>query len=168
MATVSRLFNNFILADSTGQPIGLMGADGREWLLPVLTQNATPATAQSSAYVPATVAITGGTINGTSIGATTRAAGSFSTLAVTRSDSTGTPGNVTNNNALGRAAIAAAATSCVVTNSTVTANSEVFVELISSDATLTSVRVTVAAGSFTVTGNAAATATTSFRILVVN
>jgi hypothetical protein len=111
---------------------------------------------------------TAGTINNCSIGATTRSTGAFTQVAITRTDSTGTPGNVTNNSALGRAAIAAAATTCVVTNSLVTANSEVFVEMISNDTTLTSIRVTVAAGSFTVTGNAAATAATSFRFLVLN
>lgn len=120
-------------------------------------------------YRPDAVAITGGTINGTPIGGTTRAAGAFTTLAVTRTDSSGTPGNVTNNSALGRAAFAAAGTSVVVTNSTVTATSDVFVNLITTDATLTSCRVTaIAAGSFTVTGNAAATAAATFSFLVVN
>lgn len=170
MATTGRMYNSVFTADpSTGAPVGVYGLDGREYLLPVLTQNATPATAQSSAYVPSAVAITGGTINATPIGGTTRAAGAFTTLAVTRTDSSGTPGNVTNNSALGRAAFAAAASTCVVTNSTVTATSEVFVNLITTDATLTSCRVTaVAAGSFTVTGNAVATAATTFSFIVVN
>ena len=169
MAAVARLYQNFTLADSNGAPIGVLGADGREYLFPSLTLNATPATAQSSAYLPASVAITGGTINGTAIGGTTRAAGAFTTLAVTRTDSSGTPGNVTNNSALGRAAFAAAGTTVVVTNSTVTATSEVFVNLITTDATLTSIRVTtIGAGSFTVTGNAAATAAATFSFLVVN
>lgn len=120
-------------------------------------------------YRPDAVAITGGTISGTPIGGTARAAGAFTTLAMTRTDSSGTPGNVTNNSALGRAAFAAAGTSVVVTNSTVTATSEVFVNLITTDATLTSCRVTaIAAGSFTVTGNAAATAAATFSFLVVN
>jgi len=105
-------------------------------------------------YRPDAVAITGGTISGTPIGGTARAAGEFTTLAMTRTDSSGTPGNVTNNSALGRAAFAAAGTSVVVTNSTVTATSEVFVQLRgAADATLTSCRVTAsAAGSFTVLG----------------
>lgn len=127
-------------------------------------------TADPGGFNPTAVALTGGTINNTSIGATTRSTGAFTTLAITRTDSTGTPGNVTNNSALGRAAFAAAGTTVVVTNSTVTANSEVFVQLLgAADATLTSiVGVTVAAGSFTVTGNAAATATKQFSFLVVN
>lgn len=85
-------------------------------------------------------------------------------------DSTGAPGNVTNNSPSGRAAVAAAASTCVVTNSSVLATSKVFVQLLgAADATLTSiVGVTIAAGSFTVTGNAAATAAKSFEFLVVN
>lgn len=88
-------------------------------------------------------------------------------------DSTGTPGNVTNNSPSGRAAFAAAASTCVVTNSSVTATSKVFVSLLSADTTLTAlaaVPVTIAAGSFTVTGNAAATTAgaAKFQFLVVN
>jgi hypothetical protein len=127
-------------------------------------------TADPGGYNPAAVALIGGTINGTSVGATTRSTGAFTTLAITRTDSSATPGNVTNNSALGRAAFAAAASTVVVTNSAVTATSEVFVQLLgAADATLTSVvGVTVGAGSFTVTGNAAATAAKSFSFLVIN
>lgn len=162
-------------------------------------------------YQPGSVAITGGTVNGASVGATTPAAGTFTTLTANNSvtanganvnhslaptgtgnvtigaagtgsttltrlnsltvlstDSSGTPGNATINNLSGRAAFAAAGSTVVITNSTVTATSKVFVSLRGGDATLTSVRVTPAAGSFTVTGNAAATATTIFDFLVVN
>lgn len=127
-------------------------------------------TADPGGYNPAAVALTGGTINNVPIGATTRSTGAFTTLALTRTDSTGTPGNVTNNSALGRAAFAAAGSTVVVTSSIVTASSEVFVQLLgAADATLTSIiGVTVAAGSFTVTGNAAATAAKSFSFMVVN
>lgn len=85
-------------------------------------------------------------------------------------DSTGTPGNVTNNSPSGRAAIAAAATACTVTNSSVLATSKVFVQLIgAADTTLTSIAaLTISAGSFTVTGNAAATANKSFEFIVFN
>lgn len=90
-------------------------------------------------------------------------------LSVVSTDSSGTPGNATINNLSGRAAFAAAASTVVITNSLVTAASKVFVSLGGSDATLTGpVRVTPAAGSFTVTGNAAATGTTVFDFLVVN
>lgn len=84
-------------------------------------------------------------------------------------DSSGTPGNVTNNAVRGRAAIAAAGTACVVTSSLVTANSMVIAVLRSADATLTFIKsVVTAAGSFTVTGNAAATGACAFDFLVVN
>lgn len=159
----------------------------------------------------AAAAITGGTINGTTVGASTPSTGSFTTLAATgavtmnpanlavsiapsgtgsatfgasgtgsttvqrvgamsvlTTDTSGTPGNATINTLSGRAAFAAAGSTVVVTNSTVTAASKVFVSLRGGDATLVSVRVTPAAGSFTVTGNAAATATTIFDFFVVN
>lgn len=84
-------------------------------------------------------------------------------------DSSGAPGNVVNNATRGRAAIAAAATACVVTNNQVTANSMVIAVLRSADATLTFIKTVVtAAGSFTVTGNAAATGACPFDFLVVN
>lgn len=75
-------------------------------------------------------------------------------------DSTGSPGNVTQNDAfLGRVAIAAAAASVTVTNNRVTATSVIVPVLQSVDATLTQILTVVpAAGSFTITGNAAATA----------
>lgn len=119
-------------------------------------------------FQPTAAAITGGTINGTTIGATTASTVRYSTLAAgTYTDSTGTPGNVTNNAPRGRAAIAAAGTACVVTNSLVTATSSVFVQLRANDATAVRVAVTTAAGSFTVTANAAATAALPFDFLVV-
>ena len=140
-------------------------------------------------YNPAAVAITGGTaslstitgtptitspqINGGSVSlnqGTLRLAPSagLGGLQIAITDSSGTPGNATQNSAIhGRAAFAAAATSVVVTNNMVTANASVFVALGSADTTLTSVRVTPAAGSFTVTGNAAATAATTFSYFVV-
>jgi hypothetical protein len=83
-------------------------------------------------------------------------------------DGSGTPGNITQNGVThGRAAFAAAGASVVVTNSLVAANSSVFVSLGGGDATLTSVRVTPGAGTFTVTGNAAATGTVPFDYFVV-
>lgn len=83
-------------------------------------------------------------------------------------DSSGTPGNVTNASPRGRAAFAAAGATVVVTSSICTANSTVLVALAGGDATATSIRVTPAAGSFTVTANAAATATTKFDFVVLN
>jgi hypothetical protein len=125
-----------------------------------------------SPFNPAGVAITGGSLNSTSVGATNQNTGSFTslrwqTLNVALTDGSGTPGNVTQNVSRGRAAFAAAASSVVVTNSQVSATSTILVSLGGADATLTSVRVTAAAGSFTVTGNAAATAATPFDYVVI-
>lgn len=83
-------------------------------------------------------------------------------------DSSGTPGDVTQNTGSGRAAIAALATATVVTNSLVNANSVVMVTLEDLDVTATAVKVVPGAGSFTVTANAAATANTKFRYTVTN
>lgn len=88
-------------------------------------------------------------------------------LSVLSTDSSGTPGNATINTLSGRAAFAAAGSTVVITNSLVTANSKVLVQQ-RTDATLKSVAVVPAAGSFTVTANAAATAITIFDFLVIN
>lgn len=151
------------LTDSTGRLVGLLGPDGKEYLINAQVNTAAQA-APTTCYLPAGVAITGGSIAGVT--------GSFTTLRATSlqvafTDSSGTPGNVTNNAARGRAAFAAAGTSVVVTSSLVAANSTVLVTLGGTDATLTTIRVTPGAGSFTVTGNAAATATTPFDFIVV-
>lgn len=155
MAAISQLFNGPFLSDTSGAPIGVLGRDGREYLFPPLVANATPATVYA--------------LNSTSVGVTTPAAGRFTTLGLGYTDSSGTPGNVTNNSANGKAAFAAAASTCVVTSSLVTAASVVHVQMEGADATLTSIlRVVPAAGSFTVTGNAAATAATRFSFTVIN
>lgn len=74
-------------------------------------------------------------------------------------DSTGTPGAATCNTYAGRAAIAAAAASVVITDSLVTATSSVFAQLATADGTCFVVRrVVPAAGSFTITVDAACTA----------
>lgn len=103
-----------------------------------------------------------------SIGTTTPGIVKASNLQATYLDSSGTPGNVTNSSPRGRAAFAAASSTVVVTSTLVAATSTVLVALGGSDATLTTIRVTPGAGSFTVTGNAVATATTPFDFLVVN
>lgn len=87
-----------------------------------------------------------------------------------RADNTGTPGNATINSITGRAAVAAAGTTVTITNSKVTAVSEIFIQLRGArDATLTELRISAqGAGTFTVTGNAAATAAVQFSFWVVN
>lgn len=143
-----------ILVDpATFAPVGLLGGDGREYLLPVLTANGSGATTPR--------------IDGTVIGSLSPSTVRGTTFGSLLGDSSGTPGSIANNNTHGRAAFAAAGASVTVTSSIVTANSDVFVSLGGADATLTSVRVTVSAGSFTVTGNAAATGITPFAFFVL-
>lgn len=124
-------------------------------------------------YNPAAIAETGGTMSGVTVnncpmGQTTPAAVRTSNLSAPNTDSSGTAGNATNSSPKGRAAFAAAGTSVVITSTLVTASSTVLVSLGGTDTTLTSLRVTAAAGSFTVTGNAAATAITPFDFFVIN
>ena len=124
-------------------------------------------------YNSALVAITGGTIagatiNAASVGLTTPAVVRTSNLQATYTDSSGTPGNVTNSSPRGRAAFAAAASAVTVTSTLVTAASTILVSYSGGDATLTSVAVVAGAGSFVVTGNAAATGITKFDFVVVN
>lgn len=141
---------------ATGALVGFLGKDGKEYLLPV-------------GFAASGVAITGGNINGTAVGQTTPAAVKTSNLSATYTDSSGTPGNVTINTPRGRAAFAIAGTKVVVTNSLVSATSSIHLQMIGADVTLTNLlRVVPAAGSFTVTGNAGATAATSFDFLVIN
>lgn len=140
----------------TGAPVGIVGANGLEYLFaPPVASNSLGSNVPY-AYMPSAVGITGGTVLG------------LTDFGTARTDISGTPGNGTANTTRGRAAFAAAGSTVVVTNSKVTANSTVLVQLGGADATLTSVRVTAAAGSFTVTGLAAATGTTPFDFLVVN
>lgn len=77
-------------------------------------------------------------------------------------------GAVIINKPAGQAKIALGAASVVVTNSLVTANSIVLAQLATADATLTFIKsVVCAAGSFTVTGNANATADTKVSFIVI-
>ena len=81
----------------------------------------------------------------------------------TNSASVVTTGAYTSNQSQGTAAIAAAAVSVVITNPLVTASSKIFavVAQTAADVSLLRVeRVVAAAGSFTIFGTAAATATT--------
>lgn len=96
-------------------------------------------------------------------------AASASPAVAARTDSSASPGNATANTPRGTAAFAAAASAVTITNNLVTANSTVICQLRASDATLTSILRTIpGAGSFTVTGNAAATAATAFDWIVIN
>lgn len=82
---------------------------------------------------------------------------------------TGTVGAVQIDKPAGRAIIALGASTVVVTNSLVTANSIVIAQLAAVDATLTFVKAVVpAAGSFTIHGNANATANCAVNFLVIS
>ena len=161
----------------TGALVGFVGQDGKEYLLPVSTAYAASGDI-SARPVAATTVSASSTVSGAgfsnymaappAIGTTTPGVVKTSDMRASYTDSSGTPGNVTNNSARGRAAFAAAATTVVVTSSLVFAASTVMVSLGGADATLTGVRVTPAAGSFTVTGNSAATGVTPFDFFVVN
>jgi hypothetical protein len=84
-------------------------------------------------------------------------------------DSSATPGAATINKPSGQVAIAAGASSVVVTNNTVTTTSVVLCVLQTADATLNDLRTVIpAAGSFTITGNANATAAVKVGFIVFN
>ncbi|MCR4293630.1 MAG: hypothetical protein NUV76_12225 [Candidatus Kuenenia sp.] len=83
-------------------------------------------------------------------------------------DSTGTPGNATLNTTTGKSAIAAAANAITITNNRTEATSLVFVTALDNDTTLTNFKAVASAGSFVVTGNAAATATWKFQWWIIN
>lgn len=166
---------------TTGALIGFLGADGREYLLPVSAAFA--ANAQAGTAYPGnfTTLTASSTVSGAgftnylasppSIGTTTPGVVRASNLQFTYSDGSGTPGNITLNAPRGRVGIAAAASSIIVTNNLTAATSTVLavISQATADATLTQiVRVTPAAGSFTIIGNAAATATTVVDYVVLN
>lgn len=81
---------------------------------------------------------------------------------------TGTTGAQTINKTSGKVNFAAGATVLVVTNSLATTTSSIHVQVYGTDATATSARVTLAAGSFTITLNQAATAETSVGFTLLN
>jgi hypothetical protein len=161
-------YTGALLANSSGQLIGAMGPDGREYLLPVAPNSSASTTAPAAIY-NSSVSFTGGTMNGVVIGGTTRSSAAFTFVQVSATDSTSTPGNVTNGSTNGRAAFSAGTSSVVVTNGSVVATDTVLITLLgAADATLLYITgVTVAAGSFTVTGNANATAIKGFMFSVI-
>lgn len=84
-------------------------------------------------------------------------------------DASGTPGAATINKPSGKVAIAIGASSVTVTNSLVTTSSIVLASLQFVDATLTQIlSVVPGSGSFTITGNANATAATKVAFVVIN
>lgn len=93
----------------------------------------------------------------------------FGGLKLDMTDASGTPGAATINKPTGKVAVAIGASSVVVTNNLVTANSIVVPVLEFIDATFTQILSCVpGAGSFTITGNANATAATKISFVVYN
>jgi len=80
----------------------------------------------------------------------------------------GTTGAQTINKTVGSVNFAAGATSLVVTNNRVTTASIIVATVATADATMKSVVAVAAAGSFTLTANAAATAETRVNFIVIN
>lgn len=83
-------------------------------------------------------------------------------------DISGTPGAGAVNTVTGRAAFAAAASSVSITSNKVTTASVIMVNIETVDTTCFIQRVTPGNGSFVVTCNAAATATTKFSFVIFN
>ena len=105
----------------------------------------------------------------TSAGVPVLSATSAAGLTVRTTDGSGTPGAATINRPSGKVAIALGVASVVVTNSLVTANSTILAVVQSADATLTFIKSVVpTTGSFTITGNAAATANCKVAFFVFN
>lgn len=87
---------------------------------------------------------------------------------ITKGDSTGAPGSATLHTGSGRSAFAAGAATVTITNNRATSTSQILVTPIDRDTTCTDLVNTVnAAGSFTITCLAAATATTKFQWLLI-
>jgi hypothetical protein len=83
-------------------------------------------------------------------------------------DISGVPGNGTINTPSGRFAIAAAASAATITCALCTANSKIQLQVETNDGTLKSATVVPGAGSFVVTGNAAATGNTNISFVLMN
>jgi hypothetical protein len=89
-------------------------------------------------------------------------------LVVRRTDSSGTPGNATQNTPSGKAAFALGTNVVTITNDLILASSIVVATLETVDTTLVSIVATPGAGSCVFTGNENATADTKFSYVVLN
>lgn len=110
---------------------------------------------------------TQGAINNMTIGQATPAGGRFTSLGVGYTDHGAAATPVATTTFRGRVRIPLGATSVQVTNGSILATSAVLISQRSLDTTLTRAIAVAAAGSFTITGNAAATADTDFDYVVV-
>lgn len=108
------------------------------------------------------------TIGGSGAGLVQRWAGTTGLISVRGTDSSGTPGAATIDKPSGKSAIALGAASVVITNALVTAASCVHITPQTRDATCVELIAVPGAGSFTVSGAAAATADLVFSWHVQN
>lgn len=144
----------------TGQVSQTGGANGAVTFVKITAQITAGGNVDGFVYDPAVTSIAG-THN-----AFKSTSGGFSLP--TTVTTAGTTGNQTINKMTGTVNFAAAATALTVTNSLVTANSLVFCEVRTNDATAIIKNVVPGSGSFVITLNAAATAETSVGFIVFN
>jgi hypothetical protein len=112
--------------------------------------------------------VVSGSAAGIDIGGGKLLIGPSGKLSLDSTDSSGIPGAATVNKPRGQAKVAVGEATLVITNSLVTAASVVFAVLQQVDATFTEIlSVVPGAGSFTITGNAAATAATKVGWVVL-
>ncbi len=144
---------------SSGNASGSFGSTGD---VTIASGNASGAFGNSGNIniTPGTATGTRGRVNITSLAA----AGPF---ALDKTN-TATVGNVTINNPSGRVNIAAGGTSMVLTNNLITTASTLILTLATNDATAKSACAVAAAGSATLTLNAASTGAVAINFLVVN
>lgn len=83
-------------------------------------------------------------------------------------DISGTPGSGTANTLIAKFAIAAAASAATITCSACAATTFIWCQVVTNDGTLKSVSVVPGAGSYVVTGNAAATGNTTIVAWLLN
>ena len=102
------------------------------------------------------------TFSNSGLGNVFRINGSAGAISIRGTDSTGAPGAITIDKPSGKSAIAAGTASVVITNALVVAGSSVIVSPHARDATCKEIISVAAAGSFTVSGTANATANLPF------
>ena len=108
-----------------------------------------------------------GSINNMTLGLTTPANAKVTFFTVTYTDHGATASPVATTTMHGRVRIPIAGSSVQVTNASITALCQVIITQRQLDTTLTRAIAVAAAGSFTITGNAAATADTDFDYTVI-
>lgn len=165
-------YNGVVVCDPSGAAVGLVGSNGKEYLFGGLANS--PNTAPPNFVYTSAVSFTSGTINGVTIGATTPAAGRFTTLEATgdfklSKNITINTNPVTQNTSCGAATFLAGQGTLVINNNLVNASTIVGTQIQGlGDATLTSVTAVAAAGVLTLYSNAGATSNTNVFWFIIN